>query len=1040
MIDTPQNITVPKLGTGETSDDRIRLAMALKAGDMVVWEWNIPGHSIRYSDNIGDIVHGSAVEPYCSLDELMRKIHPEDREKLGQALDQTIKQGIPFECEYRVHMLDSTYRWILGKGMRVVVEGGKAVRVLGLSMDITERKRAEEAIREAECKNRELIQFAPLAICEFDFETGKFSSVNDAMCQMLGYSREELLEMSPSETLDHDSQTLYRARISGWLSGKEPETQVEYRVRTKDGRNLDALMNISVKANENGKPVSLTIIAYNITERKQVEEKLRESEKRYRGIYDGAIEGMFRTSPEGRILVANPALASMLGYGSAEEVTCHIQDTAHQVWAEPEERTRYVRQLAAEGTVRAHECRFKRKDGETIWVSLSTRAVRGPDGKVMYFDGFVENITERKRVTEALEESDNRFRAAFMTGADAYLIAERDTGRMTDVNDRMCELYGYTRDEFVGHTSHELGMWVYPEARLKMLEQLRKDSRIDNLEVFARKKNGEPFWVLYSLCELESEGTPLILGAIHDITERRRAEEELKKYREHLEEVVRDRTAELMIAKEQAEVANRAKSTFLANMSHELRTPLNSILGIAQLMERDTQFPDQYRDMLKILSRGGSHLLELINDVLEVSKIEAGKTTFANTSFDLRSFLGDLEEMMRVRAKEKGLTVLFEYDRSLPQYIETDVRKLRQILVNLLGNAIKFTDNGCVRLRINVKADMKKAPDAEPASIRLEFEIEDTGPGIAPEDTQRIFEPFVQVNPRGGAREGTGLGLTLSRLFIEQLGGEITVRSQVGRGSTFAFNIAVNPAEGATIHTHKVDRRVIGLAPGQPPYRVLVVDDSVENRLVLRQLLEQCGFSVLEAASGQEGIDLHRSSQPHLIWMDIRMPEMDGYEAARRIREAEENRQKEAEEKVHTPIIALTAHVLDSRESSSHFGIFDDRVYKPFQEMEIFDKLEKHLGARFVYAPLMGSEAEEDRAPEKDAVRPSDLAALPVEWLQEFSQTLRKGRPKEILDLIDRIRSEHAVVARAFDEMVRIYQFHKLISLTQEALVENTRG
>jgi PAS domain S-box-containing protein len=268
-----------------------------------------------------------------------------------------------------------------------------------------------------------------------------------------------------------------------------------------------------------------------VTERRQAEEDLRKSEENYRGIYDAAIEGMFRTSREGRILAANPALASMLGYGSAEEITRHIQDTAQQVWVDPEERTRYVRQLEAEGIVRAYECRFKRRDWTTLWVSLNTRAVRGPDGNVMHLDGFVEDISERRRVADALEKSENRFRAAFMTGADAYLIAERDTGRMTEVNDRMCELYGYTRDEFVGHTSHELGMWVYPEARQKMLEQLRKDGHIHNLEVFARKKNGEPFWVLYSVSELKSEGTLLILGAIHDITERKQREEALERIR-----------------------------------------------------------------------------------------------------------------------------------------------------------------------------------------------------------------------------------------------------------------------------------------------------------------------------------------------------------------------------------------------------------------------------------------------------------------------------------------------------------------------------
>ena len=410
------------------------------------------------------------------------------------------------------------------------------------------------------------------------------------------------------------------------------------------------------------------------------------------------------------------------------------------------------------------------------------------------------------------------------------------------------------------------------------------------------------------------------------------------------------------MARDQAYAANRAKSEFLSNMSHELRTPLNSILGIAQLMERDAGFPGQHRDTLEILSRSGAHLLELINDVLEMSKIEAGKMAADITSFDLHSFLGDLEEMIRLRADEKGLKLFFEHKSPLPQYIETDVRKLRQILINLLGNAIKYTEKGRVTLRVACKEGMDRTPKAMSSSLgRLEFEVEDTGIGIAPEDTQRIFEPFVQVNPGQTSMEGTGLGLTLSRMFVELLGGGITIRSQVGRGSIFVFDIAVKLAEAAVVRTQEADRQVIGLMPGHPPYRLLVVDDSVESRFVLRRLLEQVGFGVLEAANGQEAVDLYKSDQPHLIWMDLRMPGMDGNEAARRIREVESGRRDEEGKEMHTPIIALTAGVMGDERPSSHSEVFDDLVYKPFRETEIFDKLEKHLGVQFVYQPSVSS-------------------------------------------------------------------------------------
>jgi len=344
-----------------------------------------------------------------------------------------------------------------------------------------------------------------------------------------------------------------------------------------------------------------------------------------------------------------------------------------------------------------------------------------------------------------------------------------------------------------------------------------------------------------------------------------------------------------------------------------------------------------------------------------------------------------------------------------------------------------------VTLRVEFKEGRDTPPEAKAASLaHLKFEIEDTGIGIAPEDRQRIFEPFVQVNPGRAAREGTGLGLTLSRMFVEQLGGEITIRSQMGRGSTFVFDIPVKLVEGIMIHTEKAVRRVLGLMPGQPSYRVLVVDDSVENRFTLRRLLEQCGFTVLEASGGQEAVDLYKSDQPHLIWMDLRMPGMDGYEAARRIREAESGRRDEEGKEIHTPIIALTAGIMEDKASSPLAGVFDDWVYKPFREADIFDKLEKHLGAQFVYQPSVESvAADKDR---EKRVTPAELAVLPVEWLREFSQMLRRGRPARLNDLIGRISPEHADLAGTLAELVHVYRFHDLIVATEGALKEASNG
>ena len=438
-----------------------------------------------------------------------------------------------------------------------------------------------------------------------------------------------------------------------------------------------------------------------------------------------------------------------------------------------------------------------------------------------------------------------------------------------------------------------------------------------------------------------------------------------------------------------------------------------------------------------ILNSAGKQLFELIDDVLELSKIEADQAAPVSVPLDLHAFLGDLCEMLRPRAEKKGLRLILERDPALPGHIRTDGRKLRQVLINLLSNAIKFTEQGRIILRARQKGKSEAVRgDGAGSRVRLAFEVEDTGVGISPEDQERIFESFVQVRPSRKPSGGVGLGLAICKKLADTLGGEITVNSEPGRGSVFGLDIWVQPEEETAIPRRGVVGRVMGLVPGQPSYRLLVVDDNLESRLLLRKLLEPAGFTVLEAASGQEAIDLYRKEAPHLIWMDIRMPEMDGYETAGRIREAEKERVKEAGLKVPIPIIALTAGVMENRESSSLAGVFDDWVYKPFREKEIFDKIERYLRVRFIYKPAALTAVQED-APENGTGFPSpEMSVLPTEWLKEFFRMLQTGWSGRLMDLISRIPPEQGDLAGVLTVLVRGHQYDRLISLTREALKE----
>ena len=466
--------------------------------------------------------------------------------------------------------------------------------------------------------------------------------------------------------------------------------------------------------------------------------------------------------------------------------------------------------------------------------------------------------------------------------------------------------------------------------------------------------------------------------------------------------------AALRAAKEAAEKANQAKSTFLARMSHELRTPLNAILGYTQLMTHDKGIPEQHHESLQIVGRSGEHLLSLINDVLDMSKIEAGQEALSERNFDLQRLIEDVESLFRGRSVEKRLEMIVDVKPDVPERVVGDDGKLRQVLINLLGNAIKFTERGSVTLRI----DAKHSDDR----VLLLFEVEDTGPGIDESDVERLFDPFVQSDREHLNQTGTGLGLAISRQFIRLMHGDVVVESQPGRGSVFKFDVLVDRAEpGMTISREEPQRRVTGLEPGQSPCRILIVDDQPESRRLLRTLLEPVGFDVREAANGREALDMWVEWPPHLIWMDLRMPVLGGLETAKIMKNAPQGQS--------TVIIALTASVFEEERTEVLAAGCDDFMRKPFTESEIFAAIEHHLDVRFIYG--------EQTTTRQVSLSRELLAECPTTWLAALHDAAVRADAEVITDLLKEIESEHAEISLLVTELVDDFRFDELASLSQ---------
>jgi PAS domain S-box-containing protein len=1013
-----------------------RLKYLLKHTPAIIYAWQINANftTTFISDNVRQQLGYTRQEFLADPSFWSKHIHPDDQPTVLANLTSiltNLKQKKPnsaiyqnnklfsnleetFEHEYRFLHQDGTYRWLHDHIRVIRDEQRQPTELLGSWLDITERKKIEQALTESEKRFREMADSAPVMIWVAGTDKA-YHYFNKGWLDFTGRTMAQEIGEGWVENIHPQDKQYYLDTYSQAFDVHEPFF-MEYRLRRHDGQYRWLLDTGKPRFTQEGIFEGYIGSCIDMTENKQITQALQKSKQELKqalewqaAIFQNSAAGILVVTGNRIITEVNDKFLEIFDY-TYHDIIDQSVEKIHVSYKTYQEFGQQFYMQTGQHEIRNIEFQLQRRNGEIFWADLNGRAINQHNlaqGVVW----VILDITKRKQMEIALRESEERFDLA-MRGSNEGVWDWNLLNNTIYYSPRWKEMIGYGETDFP-YEAEKFFESLHPEDqnRIREIAAAYLAKKIPQYEVSFRlqHKQGHYIWILArGIAVWNDDGQAYRMVGTHmDLTAQKQAE------------------AELQQAKEAAETANRAKSVFLANMSHELRTPLNGILGYAQILNRDKSLTEKQRQAIGTIQHSGEHLLTLINDILDLSKIEAGKLELMPNEFHLPYFLKDIVDIFSLRCQQKGIDLEYEQipppsfiptldNPGFPTLIYADEKRLRQIFLNLLSNAIKFTNEGQVSFKVTARKN------------QIRFEIKDSGSGIAAEDISKIFLPFQQVGKRASQLEGTGLGLPITKKLVSMMGGELQVNSVPDIGSTFWFEIPVDiinySLEPHT--TQSLPNQIIGyknqknsLATTEK-IKILIVDDVQANRAVLINLLEPLGFEVQEAKNGEVALKQTSQFYPDIIIMDIRMPVMDGLECTRRIRQELGM--------TEILIITLSASVFAHSQQNSFQAGSNAFLSKPVQADQLFQLLAKHAPLEWIYESETG--VDKSKSVETTLNHQTSSLLPSHEQFNELLNLAKSGKIQMIINQINELTKQFPN-SSVLEELLQLAKNFKLKNL-----------